>query len=271
MRNIILSLILCNSLLVTAQDSLPAFSVINKGNNRIVISWNNNYKKTAQLTVQRSPDSLTNFKSIVTVPDPMNRQNGYLDSKAENDKMYYRLYILIDGTNFLFSKSKRAVTETSIVKKKEPVITEATDSSVEKVLNKILTQDISENPLTVEEIVLLKKIKSNKLDRIPDSVTRKIDAVLKISSRPKISIPVYRVFSNGDGSVQIGLNDYRQKKYSIRFYEDDDSFLFEIKSITAGSLKLDKSNFYHSGWFKSELFEDGKSIEKNRFFIPKDF
>jgi len=26
-----------------AQDSLPAFSVVNKGNNRVVISWNNKF------------------------------------------------------------------------------------------------------------------------------------------------------------------------------------------------------------------------------------
>ena len=107
MRKIILSLLICASALTHAQDSLPAFSVVNKGNNRIVISWNNKYPQLKQISIQRSTDSLSNFKTLITVPDPNNKQNGYLDAKAPNDKMFYRLYILVDGANFIFSKSKR--------------------------------------------------------------------------------------------------------------------------------------------------------------------
>ena len=107
MRKIVLSLFICISALAHAQDSLPSFSVVNKGNNRIVISWNNRFKQIKQISIQRSADSLANFKTLLTVPDPNNRENGYLDSKAPDDKMFYRLYILVDGSNFIFSKSKR--------------------------------------------------------------------------------------------------------------------------------------------------------------------
>ena len=67
------------------------------------------------------------------------------------------------------------------------------------------------------------------------------------------------------------LSDFNQKKYTIKFFEDDDTFLFEIKEIKDASLLMDKSNFYHSGWFRSELYDNGKLVEKNRFFIPKEF
>ena len=107
MRKIVLSLLICTAVSAYAQDSLPAFSVVNKGNNRIVISWNNKFPQLKQLSIQRSPDSLSNFKTLITVPDPNNKQNGFLDSKAPSDKMFYRLYILVDGANFIFSKSKR--------------------------------------------------------------------------------------------------------------------------------------------------------------------
>ena len=107
MRKIILSLLICVTAFAHAQDSLPAFSVVNKGNNRVVISWNNKYRQLKQISIQRSADSLSNFKTLITVPDPNNKQNGFLDSKAPNDKMFYRLYILVDGANFVFSKSKR--------------------------------------------------------------------------------------------------------------------------------------------------------------------
>jgi len=76
---------------------------------------------------------------------------------------------------------------------------------------------------------------------------------------------------NKDGLIRISLLDISSKKYSIKFYEDDDTFLFELRIIRETSLMLEKSNFYHSGWFKSELYENDKLLEKNRFFIPKDF
>jgi hypothetical protein len=282
MKNIILSLVCFHVVLASAQDSLPAFSVINKGNNRIVVSWNNKFKKTAQISIQRSPDSLNNFKTIMTVPDPMNSQNGYLDAKAENDRMFYRLYILIDGSNFMFSKPKRPVTEAPVVKVKaeepvlkvkaeEPVVVKPSDTAITKVITKITTEEITATTLTTEEIILLKKIKNNKLEPLPRSISKKIDDAIKISDRPEIIIPIYHIYTTGDGSVQISLRDYQQKKYSIRFYEDDDTFLYEIKNINTVSLKLDKSNFYHSGWFKSELYDNGKLVERNRFFLSKDF
>lgn len=275
MQKIILSFLLFCSLLTKAQDSLPAFSVLNKGNNRIIISWNNKYVQTRQITIQRSADSLTNFKSIATVPDPMNRQNGYMDTKAPDDKMFYRLYILVEGSNFIFTKSKRPVADIPVIKAivEKPISLPAPelDSSVAVVINKIVNLKIPDSALSSEEILILKKFRSNKLDLLPDSVSRKIDAAIKMNSKPAIVIPVYRIFTNREGLVQITLNDYQQKKYLIKFFEDDDSFLFEIKNIKEASLLLDKSNFYHSGWFKSELYDDGKLVEKNRFFIPKDF
>ena len=47
-------------------------------------------------------------------------------------------------------------------------------------------------------------------------------------------------------------------------------FYSEIISIEV-SLKIDKSNFYRAGWFKFELYEDGKLMGKNKFYLEKDF
>lgn len=108
-------LILCclQQLLATAQDTLPEFSVKNIGSNRYVISWTNNYAYTAQITIQRSFDSLSGYKSILSVPDPNSKQNGYADSKAMNDHMFYRLYILLDNGHYLFTKAKRPIHDTA--------------------------------------------------------------------------------------------------------------------------------------------------------------
>ena len=101
----------------SAQDTLPAFTLVNKGSNRIIISWSNPYDKNIrQLTIQRSIDSTKNFKSILTLPDPTVPQNGYADTKATNEHMFYRLYILLDSGRYIFSKSKKPVFDTIRIK-----------------------------------------------------------------------------------------------------------------------------------------------------------
>ena len=272
MRKIILSLFICISAFAHAQDSLPAFSVVNKGNNRIIISWNNKYKQVKQISIQRSTDSLANFKSLVTVPDPNNRQNGFMDSKAPTDNMFYRLYIHVDGANFIVTRSKRPANDsirTALLS--DTASNKIIDSNYLKIVEKIINQNLPDSALTTEELVILRRYRNSKLDLLPDSLSKKIDAVIKTKNNPGVVIPMYRIIANKDGLVRISLADFNNKKYSIRFYEDDDTFLFELKDIKEASLMLEKSNFHHSGWFKSELYENEKLVEKNRFFIPKDF
>ena len=96
-----------------AQDSLPDFSVKNLGQNRIVIGWVNKFTDIRQISIQRSFDSTKNFRSILTVPDPTIPENGYLDTKAPNDRMFYRLYIQLDKGVYLFSPSRRPVMDTA--------------------------------------------------------------------------------------------------------------------------------------------------------------
>ncbi len=65
---------------VKAQDSLPAFTVKER-NGMVIIGWLNPHPELTQLIIQRSVDSLTGFRSIVSMPDPTSVSNGYLDKK----------------------------------------------------------------------------------------------------------------------------------------------------------------------------------------------
>ena len=60
-------------------------------------------------------------------------------------------------------------------------------------------------------------------------------------------------------------------KYSVKFYDENSQFLFEIRNIKDNSLIVDKTNFYHAGWFKFELFVNEKLKEKNKFYLEKEF
>ncbi len=93
---------------------------------------------------------------------------------------------------------------------------------------------------------------------------------LETVKRPEFT-PSFYVYTNKDGYVYINLPDADKKKYRIKFYEDDNSFLFEVKNIRQTGLTLDKTNFFHSGWFNFELYNDEALVEKHRFYLGKEF
>src|SRR5687767_9714465 len=93
--------------LAQAQVQLPEFSVKKISANRIVISWVNPFPNMSQISVQRSFDSGRNFKTILSVADPKAIQNGFADSKAPNDSMFYRLFYATEGGSFYFTAAKR--------------------------------------------------------------------------------------------------------------------------------------------------------------------
>jgi len=227
---------LCSHL--SAQDTLPKFSLKNLGNNRIIISWTNNYQRVKQISIQRSADSLKNYKTILTVPDPMNKQNGYADTKAASDNMFYRLFILLDGSMYTFSAARR------------PVF----DSAAAEAEKKRLVDPFS--------------IEVNRPEKSMDS-TLKTNGDAK--NKPNIFVPSLYVYTSRDGNIHLNLPNADTKKYSVKFYDENDNFLFEVNSLKDQSLIIDKTNFYHAGWFKFELFVDDKLKEKHKFYLGKEF
>ncbi len=246
-----------------AQDTLPKFSLINAGNNRVIIGWVNNLENVKQISIQRSYDSLTGYKSILTVADPTSPQNGFMDAKAPNDHMFYRLYIMQDKGLYLFSQAKRPVKDTlRIAKTITPEIHKPVVTDKNPVIN-------DNSPLDTAEKARPIVIQLNGFPGTADSVAVPVPVTVKKSSNA--FVPSLYVFTCRDGYVCIRLPDSEKpKKYSIKFFEEDTQ-LFELKDIKEKEFKLDKANFYHAGWFRFELYEDGKILEKHKFFLEKEF
>jgi len=235
MKKLVLSVLLVSLFSGThvfGQDTLPKFSVKNVGSNRIIISWVNTFESIKQISIQRSFDSLTGYRSILTVADPTTPQNGYLDTKATNDHMFYRLYIQLDKGVYLFSKAQK------------PVIDSFKKSNG---YNDRLGKMTGNDSLSIPNFGMNNK------------------------DRPELFTPSNHVYTYKDGSVRINLPDDENKKYSIKFFDSDSTFLFELKEIKERTFRLDKSNFFHAGWFRFELYEDGRLIEKYKFYLQKDF
>lgn len=83
-------------------------------------------------------------------------------------------------------------------------------------------------------------------------------------------IPSKFIYTGKDNNVIIALPDAQNKKYSIKFFEEDGTPLFEIKKVTDAYLTLDKVNFVHSGLFNFEVYADGLLVERHKLYIPKD-
>lgn len=257
-----------------AQDTLPKFSLINAGNNRIIIGWVNTLPNVKQISIQRSYDSLNGYISILTVADPTTVQNGYLDARAPNDHMFYRLYIMQDKGIYLFSKAKRPARDTT-------QRVSARDSINRDKLRNDFMVDIKGKPdnivnmdgrplipdsLRVKPVVL-------KLNGFPGTTDTVLSPTgVQVKKKTDSFVPSLYVFTCRDGYVCIRLPDSEKpKKYSIRFYDQDEALLFELKEPKEREFKIDKANFYHAGWFRFEIYEDGRLFEKHKFFLEKDF
>jgi hypothetical protein len=83
-------------------------------------------------------------------------------------------------------------------------------------------------------------------------------------------VPSARVYTGTDNNVIIDLPDAEKKKYSLKFFEENGTPLFEINKITDPYLTLEKANFLHSGIFNFELFDEGILVEKDKVYIPKE-
>lgn len=228
---------------IFAQDTLPKFSLNSVGNNRIIVSWTNTLPDVKQISIQRSFDSLSGFKTILTVLDPTLPQNGFADMTATNEHMFYRLYIQQDKGMYQFSNTKRPIKDTI------KAITQSPGDSAKPA-----------NPFVVN------------LGGFPGTDSVATPNPITVRNKPTGFIPSLHVYTYRDGNVNINLpDDEKHKKYSIKFFDEEGEFLFELKDIKEKNFKIDKANFFHAGWFKFELSEDGKIIEKHKFYLEKDF
>jgi hypothetical protein len=347
---------------VKAQDTLPGFTASLKSGGKVLISWRNGYPSVNQISIQRSTDSLRNFTTLLTVPDPQIPENGFVDSKPGSSKMFYRIFILFPDSKYMFTKSRRPVSEhieqpavsakqthgdkqknAQVQTKQKQDVTSAGQAAIsansatdthsanisktapvtlvekpaeeeEKYLilpkidnsriyymmdNSSLKKPAVTNPgkikssgIAVEKILYVKRrdtvimrLEGNQVRRFSDSIvkqtkdtlyfvnadTLQIKPFIEIYKEPK---EVYKispyVFAAKDGNISIALPDCRTKKYVVSFFETDNTPVMEVKDIRDPLLIIDKTNFGHAGWFRFELYEDGKLKEKNKLLIPRD-
>lgn len=225
------------SAVAKAQQVLPDITVKNI-NGKIVVSWQNQYTIPATtINIQRSYDSLRNFSTIGSVLNPENKENGYADENPPYNKMYYRLFISFQGGSYILTKPARPVKE-----------------SQQSVSDSTSAQHV--NPFEDSSI------------NIPPNPTPNINTPVIV--KPVITYPSRRVYTSKDNGVILHLPDAPLKKYTIKFFDDQDNMIFELTKLKEEFLIIEKVNFGRSGWYHFELYDSGELVEKNKFFVPKD-
>jgi len=256
------------------QDSLPNITVKNRSG-KVILSWANPFSDIVLINIQRSPDSLKGFKTILAVADPKAVTNGFLDSKAPNTTQYYRLYVQQDGGKYFFTPSFKPYLDTSKPKPKTPPVAKAVKNAATPVPEtpQVPIAPPESTEMEREEPASDKKIVKNSVARKKLSNTKPVgvgDVEADAPEAQEFRAPSVHVYTTPQGNIVMALPPEKTNLYTLKFYKEDGTPLFTMNKVKDHQLTLDKTNFVRSGWVKFELYENNVMKEKNRFFIPKE-
>ncbi|SFE13628.1 hypothetical protein SAMN05518672_104617 [Chitinophaga sp. CF118] len=223
---------------------LPEFSALIK-TGKIQLDFISGFRDVAQIGVQRSLDSVQYFYTIGYVSSPNDYRNTFSDAKPLPGSNYYRLLVTFNSGKYLYTKIMLAVADSTI------------DAG-----RKLQLSDVKE---AVAAAAAAAK----------QNTTNPTTGVKEEPKKEEVKVVVWHpsnyVYTTVDGNINIKLPDAANKRYSVKFFEPDGSFLFEIKEVKEPFLILEKAIFLHSGWFNFEIFEGNKSYEKWNLFIPLNY
>lgn len=295
------------STILKAQDTLPRFTATARATGKILISWHNKYPVVTQISIQRSADSLRNFSTLLTVPDPTLPENGAVDSKATGQSFYYRLFIVFDNGQYLFTPSRRpqpiaAVTQAPTREDNVPgkEITKAAKTRIVFVEPGKQQPANIRTPVTIHGTApeisdmafsaaifvrrgdsIIGKLSGRQVQFFRDSLlNRTRDTLVFIDGdtlliKPFIPPEVYKVsnyvYTGRYGNIHVSLPEAGRRRYAVKFFDETNKLLFELSEIKDPALIVDKTNFHHAGWFRFELYDRDQLKEKNKLFIPKEF
>lgn len=264
-----------------AQDTLPKFTATIRGS-RVIVSWDNPYENLIQVAVQRSYDSTKKFNTVYSAPSPELPVNGFSEQIQPGVRVYYRIFYVLAGGNYFFSKSKK------------PVLTIAAEGvdNTPNTTNKerrdkasVMLEEVAKNAnkkifIKLEDL-LYATLSDGAYLKFRDSIIQKTQDTLYPIAADTILIKKYvipyswapskYVFTDRNGYLKINLIDAAEKQYEITITEEDGTHVLDLKQLKEPLLFVDKTNFYHAGWYKFILYENGKLKEKGRFLLDREF
>lgn len=155
---------------IAQQDTLPKFAAVKKMNGEIVLSWISTFKNVSQINIQRSKDSLRNFSTIHSVPNTSSKSYSYVDKTAKNDSGYYRIFILFEGSNYVFTPSRKLTIDTSST---TIVIKESINKPGQPQKEVDKDDRPTPKPVWVPSVYIFTGDDGNPVIRLPDALSKK--------------------------------------------------------------------------------------------------
>ena len=250
-----------------AQPALPEFSIINGPKNHSIISWRNNFgDQLTVLTIQRSADSVRNFRTIYSVNNLSLQVNAYTDNKPVPGEEYYRMYYMLKNGSYNFTKAKRITTGFVA----DDVLTRLDSRKMIRVKGDLSGRFEYPSLFHLKDSVL--NYTSDSLYFVNDSTLQyvKYNAVAAIASAETTNLqPMSKfLYLNADSYVVLKFPEQELSRYSMTIYKQNGtSVLFKIPKFENSEIILNKTSFLRSGWYPYEIYKDGKIEERSRLEI----
>ncbi len=201
--------------------SLPGLK-IETTNGQNKISWLSDYSGLKSVQIMRSQDSVLSFVSIGTIARPRKGVQRFTDKQPKLGKNYYKVRVLFASELEWFSNTYKVVLDSATIEKSR--------------LQSLTTGSTN----------------SRDVDNTEDNANY-TDFYYE---------PSTKIYTNPyTGHIMIGLDDARQKRYSLKFYNPRKEEVLYISRIKKKQIVLDKYNFNAKGTYSFKLFENDEIKE----------
>lgn len=252
MTRLLLLLFVVISFSANAQPILPDIvGASEKGIN--VLSWTSQYDGLKSIAVQRSNDSVFNYKTIGYVKNLKKGPQAFIDGHPEAGKNWYRLYIVFGSDLTWYSNRFKLYVDSATIMNKGVL---PPNDSLQKLATKVkIETSTSPAPATPGDTA-----------NVGTSTIPIPRIVIDIPAPEDINAFSYMksqyVFTNPfTGHVNLELPDYGEHNYSVRFFDQNNREVLEIPGVTEPQVIIDKRNFKKKGLYKFILRQDRKDIE----------
>jgi hypothetical protein len=252
-----------------SQPILPDFSLKKGDQNQRVLAWRNGFgSAVAVLNIQRSADSVSDFRTIYSAENPQLEVNAWTDTKPVPGLDYYRIFYSLTNGMYYFTKAQKVATGFISFGLLNNVAAYK-NVNIEGDVNGILSQDDFRH--------LCDSLLANTSDSLlynGDStvIYKKYNAIAALagaSSGTAVGTFISNyLYLNVEGNVVIHLPENEAYQYSMTIYNPNGTtVLYKIDHFDNPEIILSKSSFVRAGYYPYELFKNGKLEERNSFGV----
>lgn len=256
-----------------------------------VLSWDCQYDGIKSIAVQRSSDSVFNYKTIGYVKNLKKGQQAFIDGHPQAGTNWYRLYIGFSSDLTWYSNTIKVYIDSATLLAKSVI---PPNDSLQKYASsvKISPEDViasstapavtaapattgnTTTTTTTRPATTTTTIPGRSVATTPATPAPKAKLNLNIPEDNEVNQFTYiksrHVFTNPfTGHVTLELPEDMREPYAIKFFKqgDDRTPVMDIPRIRKNKVIIDKHNFQGKGMYKFILYKGPNKLEEGYISI----